>query len=256
MKAFIVDSYGTDGLRAAEVPQPTVGRRDVLVEVRAASINPLDKMVRNGEFKRLLKYGLRSSSVTTSPVSSPRSATECPCLHGRRRGLLPGPATCASAPSPSSSRSTRTTSHSSPRSLSFEEAGAVPLVALAAWQALVDLAHVAARAEGARPRRRGRAAARRSCRSPSISAPTWPLPHAPATPTRSAPWAPTRSSTSRRTGLRRGALRIRRRARLTRRHQPGEVPDGPAGGAGSPSASSARPTPPSPPSSDSRSWPR
>jgi NADPH:quinone reductase-like Zn-dependent oxidoreductase len=29
-----------------------------------------------------------------------------------------------------------------PRSLSFDEAGAVPLVALAAWQALVDLAHV------------------------------------------------------------------------------------------------------------------
>lgn len=28
----------------------------MLVDVRAASINPLDKMVRNGEFKQLLKY--------------------------------------------------------------------------------------------------------------------------------------------------------------------------------------------------------
>jgi NADPH:quinone reductase-like Zn-dependent oxidoreductase len=27
-----------------------------LVRVSAASINPLDKMIRNGEFKRLLKY--------------------------------------------------------------------------------------------------------------------------------------------------------------------------------------------------------
>jgi NADPH:quinone reductase-like Zn-dependent oxidoreductase len=27
-----------------------------VVRVSAASINPLDKMVRNGEFKRLLKY--------------------------------------------------------------------------------------------------------------------------------------------------------------------------------------------------------
>src|SRR4051794_31452309 len=56
MKAFIVEKYGRSGLRAAHVPVPTVGPRDVLVRVRAASINPLDKMVRNGEFKRLLKY--------------------------------------------------------------------------------------------------------------------------------------------------------------------------------------------------------
>src|SRR5439155_12049383 len=36
--------------------EPTVGPRDVLVRVSAASINPLDKMIRNGEFKQLLKY--------------------------------------------------------------------------------------------------------------------------------------------------------------------------------------------------------
>lgn len=33
-----------------------MGPRDVLVRVNAASINPLDRMVRNGEFKLLLKY--------------------------------------------------------------------------------------------------------------------------------------------------------------------------------------------------------
>jgi NADPH:quinone reductase-like Zn-dependent oxidoreductase len=51
------------GLRAAQMPMPTVGPRDVLVRVSAASINPLDKMVRNGEFKLLLKYVV----VTMSP---------------------------------------------------------------------------------------------------------------------------------------------------------------------------------------------
>src|SRR5205823_10065010 len=56
MKAFVVERYGKDGLRAADVPEPQVGDRDVLVNVSAAGINPLDKMVRNGEFKRLLKY--------------------------------------------------------------------------------------------------------------------------------------------------------------------------------------------------------
>ena len=56
MKAFVVAKYGKSGLRAAEVPDPIVGPRDVLVRVSAASINPLDKMVRDGEFKLLLKY--------------------------------------------------------------------------------------------------------------------------------------------------------------------------------------------------------
>ena len=56
MKAFVVAQYGKDGIRAADVPEPKVGTGDVLVRVSAASINPLDKMVRNGEFKQLLKY--------------------------------------------------------------------------------------------------------------------------------------------------------------------------------------------------------
>ena len=29
MKAFVVEKYGKDGLRAAEVPEPSVGPRDV-----------------------------------------------------------------------------------------------------------------------------------------------------------------------------------------------------------------------------------
>ena len=45
MKAFVVEHYGKDGLRAADVPEPEIGKGDVLVKVRAAGINPLDKMV-------------------------------------------------------------------------------------------------------------------------------------------------------------------------------------------------------------------
>jgi NADPH:quinone reductase-like Zn-dependent oxidoreductase len=53
MKAFVVEHYGRDGVRAADVPEPEVGDGDVLVKVSAASVNPLDRMVRDGEFKRL-----------------------------------------------------------------------------------------------------------------------------------------------------------------------------------------------------------
>src|SRR3954454_14707135 len=57
MKAFVVEQYGKDGLRAADVSEPEVDAGDVLVKVSRARINALDKMVRDGEFKRLLKYG-------------------------------------------------------------------------------------------------------------------------------------------------------------------------------------------------------
>jgi len=56
MKAFVVRKYGKDGLGSAVIPAPAVGATDVLVKVSAASINPLDTMIRNGEFKQLLKY--------------------------------------------------------------------------------------------------------------------------------------------------------------------------------------------------------
>ncbi|MFL6133968.1 MAG: alcohol dehydrogenase catalytic domain-containing protein, partial [Nocardioidaceae bacterium] len=55
MRAFVVERYGTDGPRAADVPEPSIGGHDVLARVSAASINPLDKMTRNGEFKQLIK---------------------------------------------------------------------------------------------------------------------------------------------------------------------------------------------------------
>ena len=69
MKAFVVEQYGEDGLRAADVGEPGVGDCDVLVKVSATSVNPLDKMIRNGEFKQLLKYRTRSCSATTLPAS-------------------------------------------------------------------------------------------------------------------------------------------------------------------------------------------
>ncbi len=50
MKAFVVERYGKSGLGAAQAPQPSVGPHDVLVRVSVASINPLNKMIRDGEF--------------------------------------------------------------------------------------------------------------------------------------------------------------------------------------------------------------
>ncbi|MFG2576290.1 NADP-dependent oxidoreductase [Streptomyces sp. NPDC048481] len=141
MKAFVVEKYGKDGVRAAEVPEPTVGDRDVLVRVSAASINPLDKMVRDGDFKRLLKYkrpfvlGHDVSGVVTRVGTAVRGFEVGDEVYARPRDLRVGGfaefiAIDADDAAPK------------PASLSLEEAAAVPLVALTAWQILVERAHV------------------------------------------------------------------------------------------------------------------
>jgi NADPH:quinone reductase-like Zn-dependent oxidoreductase len=57
MKAFVVERYGSEaGARMREVPEPEVGDHEVLVQVRAASVNPLDVKIRDDEFKRILPY--------------------------------------------------------------------------------------------------------------------------------------------------------------------------------------------------------
>lgn len=141
MKAFVVNHYGPDGLAPAEVPTPSVGPRDVLVDVRAASINPLDKMVRNGEFKQLIKYkrpfvlGHDLAGVITKVGADVHDFTAGDEVYSRPRDLRIG-AFAEQIAIDADDVALK------PAALSFEEAAAVPLVALAAWQALVDLAAV------------------------------------------------------------------------------------------------------------------
>jgi NADPH:quinone reductase-like Zn-dependent oxidoreductase len=141
MKAFVVGKYGKSGLRAADVPEPTVGLRDVLVRVCAASINPLDKMIRNGEFKLLLKYrtpfvlGHDVAGVVTQVGAEVRDYKVADEVYARPRDLRIGAFAEYIA-----------IDHADialkPNSLTMEESAAVPLVALAAWQALVELAQI------------------------------------------------------------------------------------------------------------------
>ena len=141
MKAFVVEKYGKDGLRAAVVPQPKVGDHDVLIKVSAASINPLDKMVRNGEFKQLLRYkkpfvlGHDGAGVVTQVGSAVREFKVGNEVYARPRDLRIG--TFAEYIAIDQDDVAL-----KPASLTLHEAAAVPLVALAAWQTLVDLAQV------------------------------------------------------------------------------------------------------------------
>src|ERR1700712_2596139 len=68
MKAFVLRSYGSaDDLELTDVDQPVPGAGEVLVRVRATSVNPYDWHLMRGEPRaaRLLGgLGLRAPSVS------------------------------------------------------------------------------------------------------------------------------------------------------------------------------------------------
>ena len=140
MKAFFLDSYGSDQrLRLGEAPEPEVGDSDVLVQIHAASVNPLDFKIRDGEFKMILPYRLpfilgndvAGVVVRVGPkVRRFKSGDEVYARPDKNRigtfaeFIAMNEADVALKP----------------RNLSMEEAASIPLVALTAWQALVEIA--------------------------------------------------------------------------------------------------------------------
>lgn len=109
MKAFIIDKYkSTDGGRIAEMPEPEVRPGDVLVRVHAAGLNILDSKIRTGEFKLVLPYrfplilGNDVAGVVVKVGSQVRRFKVGDEVYAR-------PTRTGSAPSPSSSPSTKAT---------------------------------------------------------------------------------------------------------------------------------------------------
>jgi NADPH:quinone reductase-like Zn-dependent oxidoreductase len=136
MPAFVVSQY-KGPLQQADVPEPVVGEHDVLVQVQAAGLNMLDEKIRAGEFRQLLPYKLPqilgndvAGTVigVGAKVQGFRLGDE---VYGRpdkdRIGTFAERIAVAEADLALK-----------PASVSFEEAASLPLVALTAWQALVD----------------------------------------------------------------------------------------------------------------------
>lgn len=141
MKAFVVTKYGKDGLRAAEVAEPAVGPRDLLIQVHAAGVNPVDFKVRDGELKRLLNYrrpfvlGHDLAGVVLQTGAEVRDFRAGDEVYSRPRDLRIG--TFAERIAVDQADVAL-----KPRSLTMEESAALPLVALTAWQALAVRARV------------------------------------------------------------------------------------------------------------------
>lgn len=144
MKAFVVERYGKKhGIRMADMPEPVLGDDDVLVEIHAASVNPLDSMLRSGEFKLLLPYKLPL-------ILGNDFAGVVLCVGARVRKFKPGDEVYARADTDRiGSFAERIAIREAslalkPKTLTMTEAASIPLVGLTAWQALIEKANVKA----------------------------------------------------------------------------------------------------------------
>ena len=70
MKAMIIDKYEKSQCVCTEVPIPEINEHEVLAEIHAASINPIDFKIRDGKVKMLLKYEMPLILGMTLLVSS------------------------------------------------------------------------------------------------------------------------------------------------------------------------------------------
>lgn len=142
MKAFIIEGYGKKGGgRIGDMPEPTLGEHDVLVDVHAASINPLDVKIKNGEFKLLLPYKLPlimgndlagvvvrvGSQVTRfKPGDEVYTRPDVDRIGAFAEYIAIKEDSLAIKP----------------KTLSMSEAASIPLVGLTAWQVLIEKANL------------------------------------------------------------------------------------------------------------------
>ncbi|AMP05054.1 NADP-dependent oxidoreductase [Collimonas pratensis] len=138
MKAYFIKRYGkAEVLTSGELPEPALREDDVLVQIHAAGVNPVDYKIRNGEFKLLLPY-------TMPLILGSDLAGVIVRVGARVRRFKVGDEVYAR------SHDDRIGTFAEfiaikedalalkPAKLTMEEASSIPLVALTAWQALVE----------------------------------------------------------------------------------------------------------------------
>ena len=140
MKAYIVDRYRkNEPLRYGDVPEPVPGQDDVLVEVHAAGLNPLDGKIRDGAFKAILPYrppfilGHDVAGIVVGIGSNVRRFKIGDEVYARPRDGRIG----AFAERIAIDQADVALK---PGTIGMEEAASIPLTGLTAWQALVERA--------------------------------------------------------------------------------------------------------------------
>ncbi|GEL15934.1 NADP-dependent oxidoreductase [Pediococcus cellicola] len=141
MRAMQIENYGHGPLVSKQVPIPKIGANDVLVAIRAASVNPIDSKTRDGEVKLLVKHqmpltlGHDFSGVIVKVGKQVTAFKVGDEVYGRPRDSRIGTFAEYLAVNVDDIAL-------KPRNLTFVQAAAIPLVGLTSYQALVEIANI------------------------------------------------------------------------------------------------------------------
>jgi NADPH:quinone reductase-like Zn-dependent oxidoreductase len=144
MKAVVVHEYGgPEVLKLEDIPRPEPGENEILVRVIAAGVNPVDGLIRSGKFAQFFNTklplipGYDIAGVvekTGAKITRFKAGDAVYAYIGLKEGG--GYAEYAIA--------TEKEVAAKPKSIGYVEAAAIPVVALTAWQALIDTAKLSA----------------------------------------------------------------------------------------------------------------
>jgi NADPH:quinone reductase-like Zn-dependent oxidoreductase len=129
MKAVVIhETGGVEVLSYEEIDQPEPGDGEVLIEVQAASVNPVDWKYRRGIAEKALPAVLGNDVSGTVKVSRAQGYAPGDEVFGMASSG--GYAEFATAPAAVIAKK--------PASISHEQAAAIPVAGLTAWQTLFD----------------------------------------------------------------------------------------------------------------------
>ena len=171
MKALTLNGYdGLASLKSRMSPVPEPGPNDLLVQVRAASVNPVDGKITRG-YGGLSQLRCRMCSAATAPASVVKtgSSVQPASRSATRSSALP--TQLAGARTPNSLRCPAATAARKPPALATIDAGSLPIAGLSAQAGLVTAGRLVA-ASASDPRGRGR---RRQLRRAARQAPRRPV---------------------------------------------------------------------------------
>jgi NADPH:quinone reductase-like Zn-dependent oxidoreductase len=138
MKAIVINAYGNeDVLNYVEVNCPEPQADEVLVKVLVAGVNPVDWKIRDGMGERLgLKLPISLGGEIAGIIEKIGDDVSDFQVGDPVYGIIPSGGYAEYAIAKVGEIGTK------PQSLDFEDAAAIPLGALTAWQAMFDLANL------------------------------------------------------------------------------------------------------------------
>lgn len=142
MKAIVINTYGNeDVLNYVDVDRPEPKADEVLVKVRVAAVNPADWKIRDGMGER---FGLKLPLILGGDIAGTIEEVGVEVENFKQGDAVYGMTVSGGFSGGYAEYAVAKVDAIAPKpeSITFEEAAAIPIVALTAWQAMFDLANL------------------------------------------------------------------------------------------------------------------